>query len=113
MNPYYYHGYVPQQPELARSFPANSFNHYQRDPRQLDQRVDQLERQNQAQVQEITRINEEIIRLNSELSRINDEILRLNQNDEIHTNRLFRLNQRLRVIEQNLNIPYTGGEDGF
>lgn len=119
MNPYHYHGYVPQP---FHSYGPNSYQS-QMDPRSLsrqqpqretiENRVNELERQNQQQVTELTRINQEIIRINGELNRINGEISRLNQNDELHTGRLNRLNQRLRNVERNLNLPYTAGEDGF
>jgi predicted nuclease with TOPRIM domain len=121
MNPYYYHGYVPQQTDQYTQYPYHAYNRQQdqhhigpqlqRQP--IEERVNQLERQNQQQVQELTRLNEEIIRLNGEIRRINEEIIRLNRNDELHTDRLTRLNQRLRTVERNLNIPYAGGEDGF
>jgi hypothetical protein len=47
------------------------------------------------------------------VNRVNQEITRLSQNDQRHTNRLNRLNQRLRAVERNLNIPFAATEDGF
>ncbi|OLO39243.1 hypothetical protein BTR23_09345 [Alkalihalophilus pseudofirmus] len=87
---------------------------------ELDRRVNELTRQNQEQSAELTRQNQEIVRLNSEVGRINEEIgrinqeiIRLNRNDELHTDRLNRLNQRVRTVERNLNIPFTPTTDGF
>ncbi|ARK29595.1 hypothetical protein [Halalkalibacter krulwichiae] len=117
MNQYYYNQFYPQQNPSYKQY-QNAFPNEQlirqHDSRQtLEQRVNQLEQQNQQQVQELTRLNEEIVRLNGELNRVNDEIIRLNRNDELHTGRLNRVNQRLRTVERNLNIPYTAGDDGF
>ncbi|WP_028389887.1 MULTISPECIES: hypothetical protein [Bacillaceae] len=134
MNPYgYYPGYIPQRqfeyaPEEYNYVPQQNA-YYSQDPinseyqqyeqedidRQtpLERRVRQLERQNEQQVQEINRLSQEITRLNREILRINQEIIRLNQNDQLHTRRLNRLNQRLRAVETRLNIPFAASEDGF
>lgn len=137
MNPYgYYPEYVPQQqveynPEQLEyvsqqdpyysQYPLNpSIQQYEqvdivRQPtnQALEKRVRQLEKQNEEQVRELTRLNQEITRLNREIHRINQEIIRLNQNDLLHTRRLNRLNQRLRAVENRLNIPFAASEDGF
>lgn len=121
MNPYHYHGYMPQQihsygsnQDAIYSQPnLNAFLRQHPERQDLESRVNELERQNQQQVTELTRLNQEIIRVNGELNRINSEIGRLNQNDELHTGRLNQLNQRLRTVERHLNLPYTAGEDGF
>jgi septal ring factor EnvC (AmiA/AmiB activator) len=109
MNPYhYYPGYVQQRNDSL----SYHNNPVLRQPT-LEVRVGQLERQIEQQTTEISRQNQEIQRLNGEINRINEEIVRLNQNDERHFDRLSRLNQRLRTVENNLNIPYSGGDDGF
>lgn len=112
--PYYQNHYASQaqgeQTELSMT----------RQQPDLQQQVNQLTRQNQEQAAELTRQNEEIGRINNEINRINEEIrringeiTRLNRNDELHTDRLNRLNQRVRMIERNLNIPVTPATDGF
>jgi septal ring factor EnvC (AmiA/AmiB activator) len=116
MNPYQYNSRFVQQPNESSSYAyyhprQQPLSHY-RQPT-LESRVAQLESQIQQQITELTRQNEEIQRLNAEIGRINEEIIRLNQNDERHFDRMTRLNQRLRTVENNLNIPYTAGEDGF
>lgn len=86
----------------------------------LERRVSALERQNEQQTRElnrqkreIERQNTEIARLNREIGRINQEIIRLNQNDEKHARQIKRLNQRLRAVENRLNIPFTAGDGDF
>ncbi|KHF40205.1 hypothetical protein [Halalkalibacter okhensis] len=116
MNPYHYNSRYVQQPNESSSYAYHQtrqqpLSHY-RQPT-LESRVGQLENQIQQQVTELSRQNEEIQRLNTEIGRINEEIIRLNQNDERHFDRMTRLNQRLRTVENNLNIPYTPGNDGF
>ncbi|MES9804585.1 hypothetical protein, partial [Priestia megaterium] len=57
----------------------------------FERRIRNLERQNQQQAREIARLNQIV---------------------ESHTFRLNRLNQRLRVVENRLNIPFAS-QDGF
>ncbi len=104
VNPYYfYNGYVQQQtPYQNYDYTSYSYMPYQEqtagDRQQLlnlgglERRVRNLERQNELQAQEITRLNRVV---------------------ERHTNRLNRLNQRLRTVERRLNIVIAAAEDGF
>ena len=39
---------------------------------------------------------------------MSEQVRRLSQAIEIHTRRLNRLNQRLRAVENRLNIPFHG-----
>ncbi len=130
----YQHFFYPNQ---FSYYNANNNSHfvqqeglYMRQPTQnqaIETRVTELERQSELQAAELTRqneeigrinrefnrINEEFVRINEEIRRMNQEIVRLYQNDELHTGRLNRLNQRLRTVENRLNIPYAGAADGF
>lgn len=90
MNPYNYYG-VPQMPvEYHTYVPAEQLYPYvtqdqydpydpNRQPQQLERRVNQLERQNERQEREINQLQR----------------------------RLQRVNQRLRVLERRFSIPFT------
>lgn len=75
---------------------------------QLVRRIEQLEAENRRQVQEITRLNNEIQRLNREIRRINQEIARMNQVNVEQSQRIRNLHERLRAVENRMNIPFTG-----
>ncbi|MEH7312698.1 hypothetical protein COJ92_23890 [Priestia megaterium] len=102
MNPYsYYPGYIPQQTEYYIPYDCELYTQQQeqeeferQQPQSLggfERRIRNLERQNQQQAREIARLNQIV---------------------ELHTFRLNRLNQRLRVVENRLNIPFAS-QDGF
>lgn len=86
----------------------------------LERRFAVLETQHANHVKELTRINEElkrqnneIRRLNGEINRINQELTRLSNTNVTQSRRLNRLNQRLRVVENRLTIPFKPTESGF
>lgn len=92
MNPYgYYH--IPQSqvdyntyvPQILPQGTQAQFDP-NRQPQQLERRVNQLERENNRQQQEIERLSREV----NQLSR-----------------RLQRVNQRLRAVERRFNFPFT------
>lgn len=120
MIPYYY--YVPQQ---IYPYPIHHDQHNPfRDPapqaQPTEKRLAALERQNGQQAKELTRLNgelsrqnQEIHRINAEISRINQELTRLNDVSTKQTRHLNRVNQRLRIVENRLTIPFTPSEGGF
>ena len=119
MNPYQY--YV-SQPYYPYDIQQEQFDLYRQRPKSKgpDGRVSELERQNDQQRKELTRLNgelqrqnQEIHRLNGEINRINQEMLRLNNTNEQQTQHLRRMNQRLRMVENKLNIPYSHSQDEF
>lgn len=124
MNPYdFYYQYAPQQP-THNPYEYNPYTEKQTDfdrqPQALERRVSALERQNERQVQELSRLNNvtrehtrELNRQNREITRLNEQVVRLNQTVEQHTRRLNRLNQRLRAVENRLSISFTPVEGGF
>lgn len=119
MNPYQY--YVPQQyyPFYGENEQMNTF----REPLQaqgVERRLNSLERQNENQVRELNRLSGEIVRLNKEIQRLNGDINRMNHEltrlsdvNGRQSRHLNRLNQRLRVVENRLTIPFTPTEGGF
>lgn len=119
MYPYYDDVLQPYFP-----FPTfqEGFNSYREPPQAqgLEGRIGALERLNEQQVKELTRLNEElkrqnneIYRLNGEINRINHELTRLNDTNVTQSRRLNRLNQRLRIVENRLTIPFKPAEGGF
>ncbi|MBM7702092.1 hypothetical protein [Metabacillus iocasae] len=103
MNPYYlYNGYAPQQiPYMNYDYMTEYVPHQNQSEAErqqllyyggLERRVRNLERQTELQAQEITRLNRVV---------------------ERHTNRLNRLNRRLRTVERTLNIIISSSDDDF
>jgi uncharacterized coiled-coil protein SlyX len=116
MNPNQYY-YVPQP-----FYIENHYDPYRVPPQAqgIEKRVSALEQQNKHQIKELTRLNDELARqnkeihrLNGEINRLNHELTRLNDINVRHTRHLNRLNQRLRVVENRLTIPFTPSEGGF
>ncbi|WML42872.1 hypothetical protein [Neobacillus sp. PS3-40] len=119
MNPYPY--YIPQS-YFPYDIQAEQYDPNRQKPKSkgIEGRVDVLERQNDQQRKELARLNEElnrqnqeIHRLNGEINRLNQEILRLNNTNEKQTRHLKKLNQRLRIVENRLSIPYSPSQDEF
>ncbi|MEO2077987.1 MAG: hypothetical protein ABGX20_21885 [Bacillus sp. (in: firmicutes)] len=104
MNPYNYYG-VPQQMPIEyhtyvpaeQMYPYVTHDQYDqydpnRQPQQLERRVNQLERQNERQEREINQLQRDV----NQLQR-----------------RLQRVNQRVRVLERRFNIPFTPFDGEF
>lgn len=108
MNPYQY--YVPS-PSIPYNIQQVHYNPYRQQQAQgvPAQHVKEVQRLNS----ELGRQNKEVIRLNGEIHRLNQEINRQNDVQLKHARHLNRLNQRLRVVENRLTIPFKPSEGGF
>jgi uncharacterized coiled-coil protein SlyX len=115
MNPYHYH-------VLQQIYNDQYFDPYREPPQAqgIEKRVSTLERQNNQQIKELSRLseelarqNKEIHRLNGEVNRLTHELTRLNDINVRQSRQLNRLNTRLRVVENRLTIPFTPSEGGF
>ncbi|MBM6619717.1 hypothetical protein [Bacillus suaedaesalsae] len=120
----HYYGYYDYQisPYMYSSDPYQQMYAYGErqipSPKSLDLRLTALEKKFDKLEKEVDRLNKEnnrqnveFTRMNREISRINNEIIRLNRNDERHTRQHNRFNQRLRTVENQLNIPYSASDD--
>ncbi|MDP4087375.1 MAG: hypothetical protein Q8934_22690, partial [Bacillota bacterium] len=98
MKPYQYYN-LPSYFPYQEQFDPNRQNPPDGSLKDIQQ-TKELQRLNK----ELTRQNQEIHRLNSKISRINHEVLRLNKTNELQTQHLTAISQRLRMIENRLNI---------